>query len=62
MLILNALIRLINWFEFDDENKMIVTAFRHRIPYNKVQAIVINENFKGINIYLKKTTGCHNTQ
>lgn len=48
-----ALIRLTNWFEFDDENKMIVKAFRRRIPYNKIRAIVINEKFKGVNINLK---------
>lgn len=48
-----ALTRPTNWFEFDDVNKMIVKPFRNRIPYNKIRAIVISENFKGTTINVK---------
>lgn len=46
-----------NWFEFDDDNKTIRKAFRNKIPYNKIQAIVIAETPKRYTVNVKQT-GC----
>ncbi len=42
-----------NWFEFDDVNKTIRKAFRNKIPYNKIQAIVIAETPKRFTVNVK---------
>ncbi len=42
-----------NWFEFDDDNKTIRKAFRNRISYDKIQAIVIAETPKCYTINVK---------
>lgn len=49
-LVATAITRPTNWFGFDDENRLIVKAFRNRIPYNRILAIVIRENFKNITV------------
>ncbi len=42
-----------NWFEFDDDNKAIRKAFRNRIPYDKIQAVVISETPKRYTVNVK---------
>jgi len=42
-----------NWFEFDDDKKTIRKAFRNRIPYDKIQAIVIAETPKRYTVSVK---------
>ena len=46
-------VRWTNWFEFDDEKKLILRVFRQRIPYDKIQAIVISEVWNGFTVNIK---------
>lgn len=48
-----AISRPTMWFEFDDENKMIVKAFHKHIPYGQIQAIVIAETPKHFTVNVK---------
>ncbi len=52
-LIALALTRLTNYFEFDDDKKLILKSFRVRIPYDKIQSISINHVLRGFNVNVK---------
>jgi len=48
-----ALTRLTNYFEFEDDKKLILKPFRVRIPYDKIQSISVNRVLRGFNVNVK---------
>ena len=52
-LIALTLSRLTNYFEFDNDKKLILKPFRVRIPYDKIQSISINQVLRGFNVNVK---------
>jgi len=46
VLFIGAMYRAINWFEFDDDQKRVVRAFRRSFPYDKVKTIRIKEQWR----------------